>query len=223
MDFIALAQECAPWVAHQTMAAIIKTESGFKPFAIGVNGGAKLTRQPQTKQEAIITATWLITNGYNIDLGLGQVNSANLPKTGLSVEDAFDPCKNISIAANILHSNFKVAKTKVQGDQAALRAALSAYNTGSYSRGFDNGYVRRVVSNANTVPPIELTYTDMPITDTRIFVKPVNPKAINPITTIKINATKPNLKELKPIQSDSVESVEILDVFSRSETLIKDH
>lgn len=152
MDFIALAQECAPWVAHETMAAIVKTESAFRPLAIGVNGGARLARQPANKAEAVVTANWLLANGYNIDMGLGQVNSANLGKTGLTVEDAFDPCKNIAAAATILHWNYKAASRKVQGEQAALQAALSAYNTGSFTRGFANGYVQKVVSNAGVAP-----------------------------------------------------------------------
>jgi len=133
MDFLALSQECAPWVAPQTMAAIVKTESGFNPLSIGVNGGARLVRQPDNKAEAVATARWLIEKGYNIDLGLGQVNSSNLAKVGLSVEDAFEPCKNVAAAATILHGNFQAAKGKVQDDQAALHAALSAYNTGSFS------------------------------------------------------------------------------------------
>jgi type IV secretion system protein VirB1 len=148
MDFQALAQECAPWVAPQTMAAIVKTESGFRPYAINVNGRAQLERQPATKSEATVTAKWLIANGYNIDLGLGQVNSVNLSKTGLSVEDAFDPCKNLAAAATILHWNYQAASRKVQGEQAALHAAISAYNTGSFTRGFSNGYVQKVVMNA---------------------------------------------------------------------------
>lgn len=160
MDFAALAQECAPWVAHETMAAIVRTESSFKPLAIGINGGAKLTRQPENKAEAVATAKWLIANGYNIDMGLGQVNSANLPKLGLSVENMFDPCQNIAASATILHGNYARAKSQTQNDQAALHAALSAYNTGSFTRGFSNGYVQRVVSNAGgSAPsaPIRLT------------------------------------------------------------------
>ena len=154
MDFIALAQECAPWVAHETMAAIVKTESAFRPLAIGVNGGAKLARQPENKAEAVATAKWLIANGYNIDMGLGQVNSSNLRKTGLTVEDAFDACKNIAAAATILHWNYQAASRKVQGEQAALHAALSAYNTGSFTRGFSNGYVQKVVNNAGAAPAV---------------------------------------------------------------------
>lgn len=152
LDFIALAQECAPQVAHQTLAAIVKTESAFRPLAIGVNGGARLERQPANKDEAVVTAKWLIANGYSIDMGLGQVNSANLSRTGLTVEDAFDPCKNLAASASILHDNYQAASRKVEGEQAAVRAALSAYNTGSFTRGFANGYVQKVVSNATANP-----------------------------------------------------------------------
>lgn len=154
MDFVALSQECAPWVAHETMAAIIKTESAFRPLAIGVNGGFKLARQPETKAEAVATAKWLIASGYNIDLGLGQVNSSNLAKTGLTVEDAFEPCKNVAAAAKILHWNYQAATRRIPGEQAALHAALSAYNTGSFSRGFANGYVQKVLNNSRSASAV---------------------------------------------------------------------
>lgn len=152
MDFLAFAQQCAPMVAPQTMAAIVKTESGFRPLAIGINGGARLVRQPESVEEAVVTANWLIGNGYNIDLGLGQVNSSNLRKTGLAVEDAFDSCKNLSASAMILHGNYKDASRRIVGEQAALHAAISAYNTGNFSAGFSNGYVQRVVRNSGAMP-----------------------------------------------------------------------
>jgi len=162
MDFIALAQECAPLVAHETMAAIVRTESAFRPLAIGINGAAQLIRQPTNKEEAVVTANWLIAHGYSIDMGLAQINSANLKRTGLSVADAFDPCKNLSAAATILHENYQSASLKEQDAQLALHAALSAYNTGSFTRGFSNGYVQKVLNNAKpapafpTAPPIPL-------------------------------------------------------------------
>lgn len=158
MDFNTLAAECAPWVAPSTLAAIVRTESGFKPLAIGVNGGARLARQPSGIEEAVATAKWLIANGYNIDLGLGQINSANLSKTGLSVEAAFDPCRNLAAAAAILQWNYKSASRQAPSEQSALQAALSAYNTGSFSRGFSNGYVQKVIGNAQggAVSPIPL-------------------------------------------------------------------
>lgn len=151
MDFLALAQQCAPQVAPQTMAAIVRTESGFKPLAIGVNRGGRLERQPASVGEAVATAKWLISQGYNIDLGLAQINSDNLRRTGLSVEDAFDPCKNLAAGAFILQGNYRNARRKYANEQDVLRASLSAYNTGNFRSGFSNGYVSRVIHNARTV------------------------------------------------------------------------
>jgi type IV secretion system protein VirB1 len=153
MEFIALAQQCAPTVAPQTLAAIVKQESGFRPLTIGINGGARLERQPANVGEAVATAKWLIEKGYNIDLGLGQINVKNVVKMGLSIEDTFDPCKNLAASAQILTENFQGAKRSTQNDQVALRAALSMYNTGSYTRGFENGYVQNVLAKAGDKAP----------------------------------------------------------------------
>lgn len=156
MDFISLIKECAPMVAPQTMAAIVKTESQFQPWAIGINGNVKLTRQPNNKAEAVATAQSLIAQGYNIDMGLGQINSANLDRIGLSIESVFEPCTNLAASAAILQANYQSATKKLQGEQPALHAALSAYNTGSFTKGFKNGYVQKVVKNAGaaTTAPI---------------------------------------------------------------------
>lgn len=146
MDFLALADQCASFVPPHTLEAIVKTESNFDPLKIGVNGGAKLQRQPVNIDEAVVTAQWLLQNGYNIDLGLGQVNSSNLNRVGLSVTDAFDPCKNLKAAGTIFNYSFQAAMQQYPEAQA-LSAALSAYNTGNFVQGFRNGYVSRVLSN----------------------------------------------------------------------------
>jgi len=183
MDFIALAQECAPWVAHETMAAIVRTESAFRPFAIGINGGTQLIRQPTNKEEAVTTADWLIANGYNIDMGLAQINSSNLERVGLTVADAFEPCKNLAAAATILHENYQSASRKEQDEQAALHAALSAYNTGSFTRGLSNGYVQKVINNAKAAvalpvaPAIPLVKTQVSTASHRQATQPVKLRA----------------------------------------------
>lgn len=185
MDFASLAAECAPWVAPQTMAAIVRTESQFNPLAININASTKLERQPESKQEAAVTAKWLIANNYNIDMGLGQVNSVNLAKTKLSVEDAFDPCKNLAAAATILQWNYASASKRIPGEQAALQAAISAYNTGSFTKGFRNGYVQKVVNNSQV----------------QAVVKPVQHSAINPIRLI-------NLAKKEPVKKTKTESID---------------
>nr|WP_280971486.1 lytic transglycosylase domain-containing protein [Cupriavidus gilardii]WDE72627.1 hypothetical protein [Cupriavidus gilardii] len=135
------------------MLAIVKTESGGYPWAIGDNT-ARRSYKPASKQEAVATANELIAAGHNLDLGLGQINNRNLAALGLSVEQVFEPCVNLRAAQTILKWGYDRA-TRVHGPgQAALLAALSAYNTGSLSRGFGNGYVQKVVSNAGV--PIEV-------------------------------------------------------------------
>lgn len=143
---LALSAQCAPGVSPQTLAAIAHTESRFNALAIGVNRGAAV-RQPKTRGEAVRVARRLIASGANIDLGLAQINSSNLGWLRLTVEDAFDPCRNLTAAGTVLRAGFDPASTGSDRQQA-LRVALSRYNTGHPDRGFRNGYVARVEASA---------------------------------------------------------------------------
>lgn len=138
---VALAQQCAPSVAPETLVSVVHAESKFDTLAIGVNARGVRAEIPATAAAAARIARSLIAKGYNIDLGLGQINSANLRWLGLSVEDTFDPCRNLAAAARVLSSNFlNAARTQGSSDRA-ISVALSMYNTGSQARGFGNGYV----------------------------------------------------------------------------------
>ena len=53
------------------------------------------------------------------------------------------PLRHLRGAAEILAANYVGAARRVGEGQAALLMALSAYTTGSYDRGFGNGYVAR--------------------------------------------------------------------------------
>lgn len=140
--------QCAPNVAPTTMMAIVKVESGGNPLAMNVNGKQRLARQPGSAEEAISWSWWLINRGYSVDLGLAQVNSRHLPRFGLPPEAMFDPCWNVAVGARILTENYSSASQKFGSGQAALRAAISAYNTGNHKTGFTNGYVGKVSSAA---------------------------------------------------------------------------
>jgi type IV secretion system protein VirB1 len=160
----ALIQRCAPDVAPQTISAVIKTESGGNSLAININyKKGRLARRPRDLTEAIGWSKWLIQNGYNIDMGLMQINSKNLAKFGTSVEQIFDPCTNIYVGSQILTQNYLRAKDKYGQGQNALFASLSAYNTGHFQRGLQNGYVNRVVKNANK-PVIIKSAENTPLT-----------------------------------------------------------
>ncbi|KER73679.1 lytic transglycosylase [Burkholderia cepacia] len=156
LDFLSLAHDCAPQIAPATMAAIVRTESGFNPYAIGVVHG-RLRRQPSNVAEAIATVRALEAGGWNFSVGLTQVNRANWLAYGLTAENAFEPCRNLAAGAAILHRCFTAAvatgkfyaATDYHADvQAALRASLSCYASGNFTTGYQTGYVQRVVESA---------------------------------------------------------------------------
>ena len=151
MDLAQLYEQCAPNVAPQTLAAIVRVESGGNPWRIGINGDYVLPRQPVNQAEAISKANRLINMGYNIDMGLMQVNIKNLNALKLSVEQVFDPCTNIKAGAQILQDFYQKSVNEMGQGQQSLRRAISAYNTGNFSKGFANGYVAKVTQE-QTLP-----------------------------------------------------------------------
>jgi type IV secretion system protein VirB1 len=146
---LALASQCAPSVAPETVLAIIQTESSGEQFALNVNGGKQPARQTSAA-DAAATARRYVAAGYSVDLGLGQINSRNMRWLGLTWETVFDPCTNVAALARVLTTNYNAVKAG-RDPQTALRVALSMYNTGSQTRGFRNGYVAKVIGNAGVV------------------------------------------------------------------------
>jgi type IV secretion system protein VirB1 len=134
---------CALNVAPATLAAVIQVESAGNPLALHVNGLLGPQPDPTTLGDAIDLAERYIRLGYSVDFGLMQVNSRNLAALGYSIAQALDPCTNIQGGARILTADYAAAVQSRGEGQAALQAALSAYNTGDFDRGFGNGYVAR--------------------------------------------------------------------------------
>jgi type IV secretion system protein VirB1 len=143
---LALASQCAPSVAPETVLAIIQTESSGEQFALNVNGGRQPARQANAA-DAATTARRYVAAGYSVDLGLGQINSRNMRWLGLTWDTVFDPCTNVAALARVLTTNYNLVKAG-RDPQTAFRVALSMYNTGSQTRGFHNGYVAKVERNA---------------------------------------------------------------------------
>lgn len=204
MIAVEMVQACAPGVAPGTMQRVIWIESRNNPLAIGVNHG-RLPRKPRDAADAAALARAAIQQGYSVDLGLMQVNSNNLAKLGYSVEDMFDPCKNLAAGARVLTDFFLSAKPRFADDQAALRAALSAYNTGSYSRGFSNGYVAQYVgASALKVPPLSDIPSGSPVVRpaTAEQPRPPSPYSIQSIVFKReVNRTMDTVETTMPVIS----------------------
>lgn len=154
MDYTPPAIErCAPTVAPSTMQRIIRVESAGRTHVIGYhitkNGKPfRLTTQPKTQDEAVKWVRWLLDNGYRFDAGPSQVNSQNFARLGLTAENVFDPCANIGAGGKILTEFYRKAVKQYGEGQGALRAAISAYQTGSFTRGWGTGYVQKVTGAA---------------------------------------------------------------------------
>ncbi|TAJ71716.1 MAG: conjugal transfer protein [Phenylobacterium sp.] len=148
-----LATHCAPGVAPATLLAVARAESRLDPLAIGVNGPPVRRPAAATPGEAAAAARALAAAGRDIDLGLAQINIRNLARLNLSIEAAFDPCRNLAAAAQILREGYARGRARHGAGQAALRVALSVYNTGDAARGFANGYVARVLAQAGGPAP----------------------------------------------------------------------
>jgi type IV secretion system protein VirB1 len=137
--------QCAPGVAPETIQAIVRVESRGDPLALGINGPAGRVL-PDDPQQAVSLARRYIDAGYSVDLGLMQINSNHLEGLGLSVEQIFEPCTNLRAGALIVSRSYTAASAVYGEGQRALRAALSAYNTGHFEAGFRNGYVARYLT-----------------------------------------------------------------------------
>jgi type IV secretion system protein VirB1 len=155
---LGLAMQCASNIAPQTVAAIVHTESRGHPLALNVNG-TRQPKRPTNLADAVATAKRYITMGYSVDLGLGQINSRNMRRLGLTWETVFDPCTNIAALGQILTQNYQ-SVADGRHPQTALRLAISLYNTGSTSRGFRNGYVAKVVGNAGVSDSVTADYSE---------------------------------------------------------------
>jgi len=153
-ELAALALSCAPHIHPITLQALIRHESRARQYAIGVNTkGHPLPRQPRTQAEASAAAQRLIDQGIDFDAGLGQINVRNWAWLKLDSATVFDRCRNLAAAQTVLADCYARALPSHKDAQQALRAALSCYNTGNFSRGFSNGYVGKVLTQARIQVP----------------------------------------------------------------------
>ena len=126
---------CAPAVDPVTMAAVVKQESGGRPWVVN-NNTSKKSVTFDSKAAAVAAAMAAIGHGDSVDMGLAQINSKNLPALGLSVDQVFDPCTNIAAGAAILAAGYQKS--------GSLGGALSTYNTGRSDSKIGAAYAQKV-------------------------------------------------------------------------------
>jgi type IV secretion system protein VirB1 len=135
---------CAPAVDPVTMDAVVKQESGGRPWVVN-NTTTRKSATFESKAAAVAAAVAAVGRGESVDLGLVQINSKNLPALGVSVEQVFDPCTNIAAGANILAAGYKRT--------GSLGGALSIYNTGRSDSKIGRAYAQKVFDQAGVKVP----------------------------------------------------------------------
>lgn len=135
-------------VPNEVMHHVVRVESSYNPYAIGVVGG-RLARQPKNLSEALATVRMLESRGYNFSLGLAQVNRYNLSKYGLdSYEKAFQACPNLQAGSRILAECYG----RSGGDWGK---SFSCYYSGNFVTGFRHGYVQKIYASINGTPSVD--------------------------------------------------------------------
>ncbi len=133
-------------VPAEVMQHVVRVESSFNPYAIGVVGG-RLVRQPRNLPEALATVRMLEQRGYNFSVGLAQVNRKNLEKYGLdSYEKAFQACPNLQAGSRILAECYSRSND-------SWPKSFSCYYSGDFTTGFRHGYVRKIYASIRTAEP----------------------------------------------------------------------
>jgi hypothetical protein len=97
---------CVPPAVAPIVIGIAKAESGLNSWAVHDNT-ADVSFTPSSEDEAIRLAKALLSHGHSVDLGIGQINAPrNLGWTGLTVETAFNPCRNLAASAKVLFAKY---------------------------------------------------------------------------------------------------------------------
>lgn len=154
------------------LEAIAIHESGDQrsfadPLLIGVNadrlrGLPAAALHSTSPQEASAKARTLLAQGRSFDLGLMQINVGSLSQDGLTIDTAFDACRNM--AAGAAHFTADV--------RAVLNLSHRRYNTGSTERGA--GYANAIETVLTRIQAAR------PDTDRSVATSPLLPPAPPP-------------------------------------------
>ena len=162
-QFRQLANKCAPDIPLVTLRALVRAESGFRPYAVSLDYPRRtareqgldddiilLARQPKNLAEARSWTYWFLKRNRSVSIGLSQISTSNVAALGLTIDQLFDPCTNLQAGSHLLKRTYRNARVTVGDEQTALYHAPSLYNSGSGRIGFENGYVTRVVNGEFT-------------------------------------------------------------------------
>ncbi|NLY04463.1 MAG: lytic transglycosylase domain-containing protein [Campylobacter sp.] len=155
-------------VSPKILYTIVKIESNFDPYAISflttkenafyykslenLNISIKVSQyslnrskwvismSPKNETYATEVAKQLIKNGFNIDVGLGQLNSANFMPN--EIERVFDPTYNLDKCAKVLRICFNAKDKEMQETIECYNYGLRKRKSNPYYKRFYEHYIK---------------------------------------------------------------------------------
>ena len=122
--FSTLAQQCAPAIALDLLAALSAVESGFDPLAV-IHGPK---REPvATVGHAVAAAVGVTDQGREVGIGITGIGAAKLAAVGISLSDAFEPCRNLAAAQVVIEVTYRAAGHRGLKGPAADRYVIRSW------------------------------------------------------------------------------------------------
>lgn len=131
IEYAALVEQCAPRLDQSLALRLIRRESAFNPYAIGMDGKDVLNPQPKNFEEAVKTAEELIAAGKKFSAGLFQIHISNIRAYRLTWKQVFHACTNVFYGEQIFVDFHNKALKSGYAGPAAVCATLRGYNSGS--------------------------------------------------------------------------------------------
>lgn len=196
-------QEKIGHIQTNLLSAIALAESGrfSKKYASGVAWPWTVTTAERgvffnTKEEALAEVRRLREEGSeSIDVGCMQINLKYHPEAFDSLEDAFDPAKNVAYAAEFLKRNYR--ETRSWGEAATRYHSKTTHKAFRYEDKLLEIW-KRLAAHGNPAKPGEkAAYRDV----SKEAVNRINNKILRP----KKAPEKPVAKRIKPGSPESRE------------------
>ena len=109
MTFFTLAQQCAPAIALDLLAALSAVESGIDPLAV-IDGPKRAS--VATAGHALAAAVGVTDQGREVGVGLTGISATQLARLGVPLSDAFEPCRNLSAAQAVIEDTYRAAQQR---------------------------------------------------------------------------------------------------------------
>ena len=151
-DSAPIIETCAAGVDARLFTSLVRRESNFNPFAIGLDGKAVLKAQPRSYEEAVKTAVNLRRQGIGFSVGLSQVHISNVVRLKMTWQEAFDPCTNLRTGSEIFRGFYTQAVQAGYRSDSAVFAALRGFNSGSVHNPVSNGYAKAILVRIGVAP-----------------------------------------------------------------------